>query len=502
MPVNCQQPQASALQARLLSPSQYSNSVQDILQVTGDPAKGFTGGGLSRLDESAVEQRANAAAAVALSAAKTLSMWAPCSPPAVDATLCEQQIIDRIGSKVFRRPLGAEDRAQMKTLFDAGVKEKDFATGVQWFLTGMLQAPDFLYLFARPSANEKVGQVVPIEAHDVASRLAYFVWDSTPDDALMAVADTGKLTDAAELRTQVTRMLGDQRFMRGVSSFYSSWLNVPGFAEVARDDKDFTGAVATSLATSLLTTATQVYSAPAPNLSTLLSGQTYQLNSVLRTFYGRPAGGTADVFAPVAMDGEGRHGIITHPGLMTLMSRPGESNPISRGLFVRRTLLCQHVPAPPTDIMIPPLPPVASGLSTRDRLDQHTKNAVCKACHDVIDPPGFALESFDQVGRFRKIDSGKAVDTSGDMTDGADVGGPFANGEALLTKMADSHDIRSCFARNYLQHALSRAIEAADQCSADKLGPDFAASGDLKQLIISIAATDSFRLRLAEGVAP
>jgi hypothetical protein len=203
--------------------------------------------------------------------------------------MCEQQIIDRIGTKVFRRPLTAEDRAQMKTLFDAGVKEKDFATGVQWFLTGMLQAPDFLYLFARPAANEKVGQVVPIEAHDIASRLAYFVWDSTPDDALMAVADTGKLTDAAELRTQVTRMLDDQRFIRGVSSFYSGWLNLPGFAEVARDDKDFTGVVATSLATSLLTTATQIYAAPSPNLSTLFSGTTYPLNSVLRTFYGRPS---------------------------------------------------------------------------------------------------------------------------------------------------------------------------------------------------------------------
>jgi len=502
MPVNCLQPQASALQARLLTPSQYSNSVQDILQVTGDPAKGFTGGGFSRLDESALEQRANAAAAVALSASKTLAMWAPCSPPAVEATACEQQIIDRIGTKVFRRPLTADDRAQMKTLFDSGVKEKDFATGVQWFLTGMLQAPDFLYIFARPAANEKVGQVVAIEAHDVASRLAYFIWDSTPDDALMAVADTGKLTDVAELRTQVTRMLGDQRFMRGVSSFYSGWLNLPGFAEVSRDDKDFTGAVATSLATSLLTTATQIYSTPSPNLSALLSGASYPLNSVLRTFYGRPAGGTADAFAPVAMDGEGRRGIITHPGMMTLMSRPGESNPISRGLFVRRTLLCQHVPAPPTDIMIPPLPPVAAGLSTRDRLDQHTKNAVCKACHDIIDPPGFALESFDHVGRFRKIDSGKAVDTSGDMTDGADIGGPFANGEALLTKMADSRDIRSCFARNYMQHALSRGLEAADECSADKLAPAFAASGDLKQLIISIAAADSFRMRLAEGVAP
>jgi hypothetical protein len=247
-------------------------------------------------------------------------------------------------------------------------------------------------------------------------------------------------------------------------------------------------------------TATQIYSGASPNLSALFSGQTYPLNATLRTFLGRP--GTGDAFLPVAMDGEGRHGIVTHPGLMALLSRPDSSNPISRGLFVRRTLLCQEIPAPPTNIVIPALPPIAPGLSTRDRLDQHTANVVCKACHDMIDPPGFALESFDEVGRFRTVDSGKAVDTSGDLIEGADVGGPFANGEALLTRIADSHDVRTCFTRQYLQHALSRAVAATDECSLDKLGKTFAASGDLKQLIVAVAGSDAFRMRLAEGVAP
>src|SRR5258708_4088762 len=106
---------------------------------------------------------------------------------------CEQLLIDRIGAKAFRRPLAADDRTPMKALFDAGIKEKDFATGVEWFLTGLLQAPDFLYLWARPAAGEKPGQVAGIEAHEMASRLAYFVWDSAPDDALLAAADARQL---------------------------------------------------------------------------------------------------------------------------------------------------------------------------------------------------------------------------------------------------------------------------------------------------------------------
>jgi hypothetical protein len=499
-PADCQSPQAAALDARLLSPSQYDNTVEDILQVTGDPAQGFTGVGFAQLDDAAVEQRADAAAAVAREAAATLPAWAPCAPPATDTITCEQLLIDRIGTRVYRRPLTDDDRAQMTALFDAGVKEKDFTTGVEWLLTGLLEAPDFLYLLARPSPDETPGDVVPIEAHDLASRLAYFVWDSTPDDALMAAADADQLNDEPTLDAEVARMIADPRFSRGLTSFYSGWLHLDDFREVARDDPGFTAAVARSLSTSLLLSATQVYASPAPTLGDLLSGETYPLDATLRAFYGRA--GTGDGFTPVLMDGEHRHGIFTHPGLLALLSRPDASNPIARGLFVLGSGLCQDVPAPPAGVAIPPLPPLAAGLSTRGRLEGHAQNATCKACHDLIDPPGFAFESFDSVGRFRSTDGGKPVDTSGTLLTSTDVAGPFADGDELLTKLAGSRDVRVCFARQYLQHALSRAVAAPDGCSLTRLGTMFAASGDLKQIVAAIATSDAFRLRLAEGIGP
>jgi hypothetical protein len=498
---SCPSPQAAPVNARVLSPSQYDNTVSDLLQVTGDPAQGFTGEGFAQLDDAAVEQRANAAAAVAHAAASALGAWAPCAPPAMDAATCERQIIEVVGARAFRRRLTDDDRAQMMALFDAGIAEKDFATGVEWFLTGLLQAPDFLYLVARPAADETPGEVVPIEAHDFASRLAYFVWDSPPDDALMAAADAGQLNDATGVRAQLARLIADARFSRGLTSFYSRWLRLDAFGEVARDDPAFGPDVARSLSTSLLLHATQLYAVPAPRLGDLLSGETYPLDATLRAFYGRP--GTGDGFAPVVMDGEHRHGLLTHPGLMAMMSRPDASNPIARGLFVLGTVLCQDVPAPPAGIAIPPLPPLAAGLSTRDRLSAHAQSASCQACHDVIDAPGFAFESFDEVGRFRATDGGKVVDTSGAQRAGVDVAGPFADGDALLAKLAASGDVRACFARQYLQHALSRSTIVADGCSLDQLGRSFAASGgDLKQLVAAVAASDAFRLRLAEGLAP
>jgi hypothetical protein len=499
-PLTCQQPQAEALNARLLSPSQYDNTVKDILQVGGDPANGFSGSGFAQLDDSAVEQRAGAAAVVAAAAAQTLSAWSPCAPTATDTASCEQQIIDRIGSKAYRRALTPGERTELQALFDAGIKEKDFPTGVEWFLTGLLQAPDFLYLFAKPGAGEKPGQVVPIEAHDLAARLAYFIWDSTPDDALMAAAAAGQLANGDQWRAQLGRMVADPRFLRGVSSFYTVWLHLSGFADIARNDTDFTSDVANAMSTSLLMTATEVYNAPSPMLSDLLSGQTYPLNPTLQKFYNRSGAGNG--FTPVVMDGEGRHGILTHPGLMALMSRPETSNPISRGLFVLRTMLCQSVPAPPTGVVIPPLPPLAPGLSTRDRLNQHAQVAFCATCHNTIDPPGFALESFDEVGRFRAMDGGKPVDTSGVIGGSTGVAGPFASGDELLAKIAGSQDVQRCFAQQYLQQALSRPVGVADQCSLQTLQTSFGASGDLKQLIGAVAGSDAFRLRMAEGVAP
>ena len=126
---------------------------------------------------------------------------------------------------------------------------------------------------------------------------------------------------------------------------------------------------------------------------------------------------------------------------------------------------------------------------------------LCQTCHATINGAGFAFESFDEVGRFRTADQGKPVNTSGSLGIGKDVDGAFATGDALLAKLADSKDVRACFAEAYLDFALSKPVtDQADACSIQSLGTAFGASGDLKQLVSLVAGSDSFRLRLAEGV--
>lgn len=487
--------------ARLLTPSQYNNTLLDLLKVSGDLAKEFGGAVDGHLDDLSVERRANAAALAARQAATGLAQWSPCTPPAVEAAACQAQIIDRIGTRAYRRPLTAAEKTELGALFDAGVKEKDFATGVEWFLTGLLQSPDFLYQVARPQASEVAGQVRPLAAHELASRLAYFIWDSPPDDALFEAATQNALSDPAMLATTVDRLLQDPRARRGLAGFYGSWLRLAAFNEAARDDAAFTTEVVAALRTSLLMSATELYSGSSPNITGLFSGQSYYLNGALKRFYGK-GGAAADPFAMTELPGEDRYGVLTHPALMALLARPAESNPISRGLFVRHVLFCQEIPPPPSTIVIPQLAPIAPNLSTRDRLAQHTKEALCATCHSLIDPPGFALEGFDQVGRFRAMEGGKPVDTSGMMADAGDLEGRFAKGADFLGRLRDSRLIRECFAQQYFEYAASRHGAPEDACTLDGLKSRFVPSGDLRGLVSAIALSDGFRFRKSEGAAP
>lgn len=493
-PLDCSQPKAAAMRLRLLTETQYSNTVLDILQVSGSPAKGLG----QKLDDTSLEQRATAAGNVARQAVTSLAKWAPCTPPASgSATACEEQIIDKVSAKLYRRPLTEAERAELKKLFDAGIKEKDFSTGVEWFLTGILQSPDYMYEVVRPAATEAPGEVRALSGHEYASRLAYFIWDGPPDDALTAAATKNELADPAKRDAQIARMIQDAKSSRGVTQFYTRWMRIGAFTELARNVTGFDQQVVSSLATSLLMAGTELYASPNPNISSLLTGDKYYFNDVLRKFYGLSGSGTS--FVATAMPGENRRGLLTHPALMALQARPAETHPIGRGLFLLRNVLCKVVPVPPVAAI--PQPAAGDGVSTRERLDAHTADPACQACHAMINAAGYVFEGYDQVGRHRTMDQGKPVDSHGELLIGKDTDSTFTTGDEFLAKLEDSQDVRSCFARSYLNFALSHAeTDPADACSAQALGQSFGASGDLKQLIASVAGSDSFRLRLGEGV--
>lgn len=509
---------ASPLHARLLSPSQYNNTIQDLLKIGGNPAETnhIAGGETAALDKTALGFRADAAAAIATQAAASLASWSPCVPAsAAGQAACEQQIISQVGQRAYRHPLSADDTAQLKTLFDAGLAAgKDFPTGVNWFLTGLLQTPDFQYQLLRPSPTEKAGQVVPISGYEMASRLSYSIWDSMPDDALLAAAASG-LADVASVQAQVTRMIQSKTvLLRGMSAFYSNWLNIPAYGEgivkedpTGMQDAGFTQDVALALGQSVLMGATQLYASGSASIAALFSGESYYMNDTLRKYYNLGvSAGSATGFTATAMTGQHRSGLLTHPGFLAVNARPQVTAPILRGTFVTANLLCLGLQVP-TNLVIPDLPETPQpGLTTRELIVQNHVQPQCASCHDTIDPPGFALEGFDTVGNVRTMDNGKPVDTSGTMANAGDLNGPFASGDEFLSRVARSDTVKACFAQQFLEHAISgevsTAVAASDQCSVASVGAAFAKTGDLFGLVSLAASSDAFRFRMSEGVAP
>jgi hypothetical protein len=481
---------AAPLSARILSSSQYRNTVADLLGIAPDlvvAPEGFAGPVLEEhtVDELAAERLAIAAektaARVVAAGSLHLCGWD-------DAASCTtRELVRSLGERAYRRPLSEAEQQALARVYEAGLAEGSEDIAREWLLGALLQAPDFLYRLAADAEGE-----ARLSGSELASRLSYFLWDSMPDQALHEAAAAGRLSDANERLAEVERMLAHPRATRAVEAFYRAWLDLSRFRELSRDDPDFSSEVIASLEKSLFAGLFELYAQPSPDVRDLLSGSHYYFDDVLASFYGRPAVGEG--FQPVDLSGEGRHGIVNHPALLSIAARPDESDPIGRGVFMLRNLFCRELHVP-DDLEIPPLPPVEEGVSVRERLAQHTALEACRSCHALIDPLGLSLESFDEVGRFRSEVDGEPVDSSGEIALGSDLDGAFAEGRELFERLGDSHDVRACFAQKFFVYGVAREATAQDACALEPIQARFVDSGDLRQLIVDIVESDAFLVR-------
>jgi hypothetical protein len=212
--------------------------------------------------------------------------------------------------------------------------------------------------------------------------------------------------------------------------------------------------------------------------------------------YGNGTGGSATGtdMRPATYGKKERFGLLTHPALMATIAEHDTSDPIHRGTFVYTKILCQSIPSPPD--AVPALPTLSPGLTTRQRLEEHRSAPACSGCHAAFDPIGLAFENFDSLGRYRADERGAKVDSSGEIKQSdIDVSGPFADGFELFEKMAKSKTVRGCFAQQWYEYATRRETKDADKCGLDAVRTRFLATGDLNDLLGSIALADNFRNR-------
>jgi hypothetical protein len=494
-----------------LTQEQYLASIKDLfgninltsIYPTGQSASQF---GLAQADVDGSDldhyQRASElVASTVVGNATTLAKIAPCATGA-DARGCAKAFLQGFGTKIYRAPVDATDLDRHLALYDAGAANGGYAHGIQLLIQGMLQSSRFLYRVELGTSNAVGAQAVKLSGYELATRLSYGLWNTTPDDTLLAAAAGGTLATPADVVSQLQRMLKDPRGATMVPHFLSSWIHLPDLNNVAKDATTYPE-WNDDLRNAMLTQAddffNDVLTTKGGTVSALLTSQTVFMNSKTALLYGAAATGLpADGSFQTSQKTDGTiSGLLSLPAFLATQAKASESSPIYRGKFVREQLFCQELPSPPANV--PPAPDVKPGVSTRERLTQHEVDAACSACHSMMDPIGFGFENYDGIGRYRTMDGGKPIDDSGKLT-GTDVDGPFMGVAELGTKLAQSPTVEACVGKQWFRYAMGRAEQAADSCSLAAMAKTFHDAGaDLRTLPMAIVQTPAFMYRRPLG---
>lgn len=503
--LQCDEIEPGPAPLRLLTRVQYDNAVRDLLGDTTAPARSFPNenrvlGFENNAEVHAatpllVEKYLTAAEDVAARAVSTrLSELLPCEPSPSDEAACAEGFVRTFGKRAFRRPLTDEEVTIFTDLFDASIEPYGFEDSIELVLQAMLQSPQFLYRVDTLGVSAASDGAVQLGPWEMASRLSFFVWNSVPDETLMAAADADELHTVEQIESQARRMLDDPRAREMVADFHRQWLNLDRFSGIFREGNGVPEADKWRQSVDMFLD--RVFWDEGGDVRTLFTSPTVFVDAELAPLYGVSADG--DGLVPVrAEDGE-RAGLLTQPGLMALLAHPDQSSPIQRGVFVRERILCDEIDAPPPDVdQTPPDPD--PNATTRERFRLHTEAPACAECHAKIDGIGFGFENYDQLGRFRSDEFGLPIDASGDIShvDETSLAGEFEGAVELSAKLAESQQVRSCLVTQWYRYATGRVEGEADQCSMQQIRTKFGeADGNLKEMLVAIATSDVFRYRL------
>lgn len=499
VPTACDGAPSTAMQPmRRLNREQIANAVEallgvslDVAELDGDEQVGAFASNLTApLSTNGVHQLRIAAELAAASGLADLVDGLSCDPT-IDSD-CMDEWIASFGRRVYRRTLTGEEAARHRALADLGVDPID---GMRLVVTAMLQSPYFLYAVEPVPEGE---ETVALSGPPLATRMALFLWSSTPDDTLLDAAESDGLSTIDDVRAQAERMLADPRARASVGSFHTQWLAVNGLLENSKSPEiypEFDGALATAMLDETRRFAEAVVLHGDGRLATLLTADWSYAEPQLAALYGVTPAGPGE---PTTLDATERSGLLTHASFLARHAHADQSGPVQRGVVVLSNMFCNPpMPAPVNANTQPPsLDPDAT---TRERFSQHTEDPACAGCHSVIDGIGLGFEHYDGIGRHRQTENGLAVDASGELL-GTDVDGSFDGVIELSQRMADSTQVRQCTARQWMRFAIGRPEADADACTVERLVDAFEDSdGDVRGLMLEIVTSDAFRLQAPES---
>jgi hypothetical protein len=440
---------------------------------------------------------ARAAARRATADAARVLKLTGCAPGAAEAD-CARGFIARFGLRAYRRPLEVAETERLLALWMAERQDGDAASATAAVLATMLQAPPFLYRLEAARPGDR------LSPYEMATRLSFLLWGSVPDEDLLRSAGEGHLSEPADVEAQARRMLeGDGAWRARVVTdhFHRMRWKLAGLEAASRDPKLQPGwrpGLGPRLAEEARRFAEHVVWDGEGDLQALLVAPYTFVDAELAAFYGVTPPSPGVTWNKIDLDPARRAGFATQAGVLTLLTPGAHTNPIKRGMFVREQVLCGAPPPPPASLMIE-LPEPDPALSTRDSFAQHSSDPACSACHVLIDPIGFAFETYDGVGLWRDTEHDKPIVTRGKL-EGTDVDGEFESATDLMRRLAGSGDARECYLRSWFQFGFGRGETSADACTIESLGNRFAESnGNVRELLIALTQTTTF---LTKGSAP
>jgi hypothetical protein len=414
---------------------------------------------------------------------------APASPE--DEQTVARQVAMRLAKKVYRRPVTEGEGEVLMQVYALGRQNALSHPGaLRLMLKGMLVSPQFLFITPAESFHAEAS-IVPLDDYQLASRLSYLLWATMPDDALMAVADTGKLHEPALLAAQVKRMLEDPRARALFDGFGAQWLGLDDWRSKVFDPARFPE-MTEEMRLAMYDEVRLFFESIVrenQSIARFIDGDYTFVNERLAAIYGLEASITGSEFRKVVFTDAHRGGILGMPGVLAATSFPNRTSPVNRGVWVLEQVLGEHVPAAPPNV--PALEKqdqqAVAELSIREQTERHRADPVCANCHRLLDPIGFGLENFDAIGRWRDRDErGEPIDASGEFPGGVHFSGPREL-KAMITGRLDD------FARNLvgklLAYALCRKLEGYDEIVIDGLMQDLSRDGYRMQTLVTAIVT-------------
>jgi mono/diheme cytochrome c family protein len=413
---------------------------------------------------------------------------------------CAKEIFAALARRAYRRPVTADDVADLMQYYGDGAKQGGFEAGIRSGITGMLASPFFLYRGEHVPVGLKPGDKYTIPDIELASKLSFFLWNSIPDEELIDLAAKNKLGDPAMLDKQVHRMLADSRSKTLGADFVFQWLDMEKLDQIVPDRDVFPYASGSldpraDFRTELRMFSNNIFREDRSVVDLLRAKDTF-LNERLALQYGI-TDVKGDEYRRVELKDSTRWGLLGKGAVLMSAAYPNRTSPVLRGKFVLTYI--EGVPPANPPPGVPTLNDKDVGttkaLSVRQMMANHRASPTCSACHSIMDPLGFALENFDAVGMWRDKDrfAGTAIDSAGELPDGTRINGPDDLRNALLRH---PDQFVQTFVENLLTYSMGRTHDYYDMPTVRKIVRDTAAKDyKFSAIVEAVVKSDQFRMR-------